>query len=339
MSHIELPVQLAKQVEQKKDSENRNWLFTQNNPTMTDEEFYSYLENLNHVKYFVFCREKAPSTGTIHFQGYIEFVQSKLHSTVRNLLPKTHLLPRGGTKKDCIDYVKKQGRFADKKDTQIGEIYEFGETVEQGGRKDLIEIHKEITLDRKHPDELLIERCLNKQQYDHAKNLYNVVIKQDNRKQRRLELKQNVFYIYGKTEVGKTRYVLDKHGDENVFIMSNYAEGNWDKEKFDGYEGEKVILFDEFRSNIPLGRMLRYLDIYYCLLPARYADKIAQYTTVYITSNWTLEQQYKNIQEKFPLDWQAFKRRISKIINLETNSKQSPVMLEPVSDKTLDTIF
>ena len=42
--------------------------------------------------------------------------------------------------------------------------------------------------------------------------------------------------------------------------------------------------------------MLNYLDIYPVMLPARYYDRVACYTTVYIPSNIPLEQQYTEIQ-------------------------------------------
>ena len=77
---------------------------------------------------------------------------------------------------------------------------------------------------------------------------------------------------------------MDKHGYKNVFRVTNYAH------PFDGYRGERVLLFDEFRSSLPLADMLKYLDGYPLMLPCRYADKVACFTEVYIISNIPLEQ-------------------------------------------------
>lgn len=60
--------------------------------------------------------------------------------------------------------------------------------------------------------------------------------------------------------------------------------------------------------------MLQYCDIYPVELRARYANKYACYHTVYIVSNWTLEDQYKNIQDENPESWNAFLRRIKEVI-------------------------
>ena len=56
--------------------------------------------------------------------------------------------------------------------------------------------------------------------------------------------------------------------------------------------------------------MLNYLDVYPLMLPARYSDRVACYTTVYITSNIPLEEQYQEIQRRKPETWRAFVRRI-----------------------------
>ena len=123
------------------------------------------------------------------------------------------------------------------------------------------------------------------------------------RRVRRLGLK--VTYIYGATGVGKTRSVLDKYGDENVYRVTNY------KHPFDGYKGEQVLIFDEFRSSIPLADMLNYLDVYPLMLPSRYADRVACYTRVFIISNIPIEKQYPLVQLEEPASYQAFLRRIN----------------------------
>ena len=63
--------------------------------------------------------------------------------------------------------------------------------------------------------------------------------------------------------------------------------------------------------------MLCYLDIYPVQLPARYMDRTACYEKVYILSNLGLEEQYRDVQNKSPETWNAFIRRISKIIELQ----------------------
>lgn len=100
---------------------------------------------------------------------------------------------------------------------------------------------------------------------------------------------------------------MEKYGYENVFRAINY------KHPFDGYKGQDVILFDEFRSSLMIDDMLKYLDGYPVMLPCRYSDKVACFTKVYIVSNIPFEKQYPNVQINEPETFAAFKRRFTSI--------------------------
>ena len=113
-----------------------------------------------------------------------------------------------------------------------------------------------------------------------------------------------VIYLEGPTGTGKTRDVLLAE-NYNVFIVDDYSH------VWDGYEQQDCVFFDEFRSQIEMSEMLRWLDGNPVRLRARYANPVACYTRVYIASNWKLEEQYKYIQQSRPADWMALLRRIS----------------------------
>ena len=81
-----------------------------------------------------------------------------------------------------------------------------------------------------------------------------------------------------------------------------------------GVRIEDVLVLEEFHSQIPISAMLNYLDIYPLTLPARYTDRIACYTKVYITSNIPLEEQYRDIQRYQMETWRAFLRRVQNVI-------------------------
>ena len=78
--------------------------------------------------------------------------------------------------------------------------------------------------------------------------------------------------------------------------------------------GKDVLVLEEFHSQIPISAMLNYLDIYPLTLPARYTDRVACYTTVYITSNIPLSEQYMDIQRYQLETWRAFLRRVQNVI-------------------------
>jgi len=234
---------------------------------------------------------------------YIENPTQVSFSTLKKLLPNCHLEKRRGTKQEAYNYVTKTK-------TRIGEPFGNGEidlTDHQGKRTDLKKIVEmlndgasEQDIRQEYPLQYLLMRGKIR---DYIQSLKEEEFKDI----RRLNLE--VTYIFGDTGTGKTRYVLDKYGDKNVFRMTRYGKRE-DEEKFDGYTGQDVIIFEEFRSRISISNMLNYLDVYGVSLPARYGDKTACYTKAYIISNWQLEQQYKNIQQEYPETWKAFLRRI-----------------------------
>lgn len=115
-------------------------------------------------------------------------------------------------------------------------------------------------------------------------------------------------YLAGDTGTGKTRYVMEKHGYSNVYRVTNYDSG-----AFDQYDGQEVVVFEEFRSGFKIQQMLNFLDGYPVQLPARYANKMAKFTKVYIVTNWDLNDQYRSVQTAHKKTWDAFLRRIDGI--------------------------
>ena len=136
-------------------------------------------------------------------------------------------------------------------------------------------------------------------------------------------------YIWGETGAGKTRSIMEQHGYSKVYRVTDYAH------PFDNYKGQDVILFEEFRSSLPLAAMLNYLDGYPVELPCRYANKVAIYTKVYLVSNIPLDEQYRNIQKDEPESWKAFNRRIHEVRSMTKQFEELP------QDEALDwdTIF
>lgn len=121
-----------------------------------------------------------------------------------------------------------------------------------------------------------------------------------------------VVYLWGEPGTGKTRSIYEQHGAENVYRITDYPRSGL---RFDGYNrSQDVLVFEEFYSDkVPINQMLNLLDIYPLELPARYDNKVACYTKIYIVSNIPLEQQYKFEQKEMPATWTAFRRRIHRI--------------------------
>ena len=124
--------------------------------------------------------------------------------------------------------------------------------------------------------------------------------------------KLEVTYLYGASGVGKTWGIFEQH--DPLGDLPHYQLPGCKGISFDGYNGQDVLVFEEFNSQVPIEDMLNYLDIYPLHLPARYNDRVACYTKVYLTSNLPLEKQYRAEQWDRPETWRAFLRRIHNVI-------------------------
>jgi len=78
----------------------RNYILTINNPTLSDDEFFDYLKSLNHIKYFIFQREKGKEKETPHFQLYLEFTLGKTFNTMKEYFPTAHIQQRNSSMTD-----------------------------------------------------------------------------------------------------------------------------------------------------------------------------------------------------------------------------------------------
>lgn len=266
------------------------------------DSFNTYLQQLDHIKYFCFQFEKGDEKEVEHIQLYIEFEVGKRFDTMKKLFPRAHIESRKGSKEQARDYCRKA-------DTRIGEVYEFGEFNEVGERSDINDI---IEMVRSGYSNTEIMSTFPKQYFMYNKHINTVRQTLLEEKYSRVFRKLDVTYIWGAPGVGKSRYVMEKY-NYDCCRVSNFGRG-----AFDSYSGHDVIIFEEYSPNhcFAINNMLFYLDGYPLRLPCRYNDKVACYTKVYIISNLPLNKQYPIVQSEQPFVWEAFKRRINSVYQM-----------------------
>lgn len=284
----------------------RKYQLTFNNPIdhgFTHEVIKTTLNGFSGCVYWCLCDEIGEQQ-TPHTHLYAAFRNAVEFSTMQQRFYGAHIENAKGSHRDNRDYIRKDGKWRDtaKHETNLQDTFEeSGELPpESDKRQKQSERILELIESGASNAEILREcpTALN-----HLRNIdaaRQTLIEEENRTKYR-EL--TVTYLWGKTGVGKTRSVLEKYGYENVYRVTNYAH------PFDSYRGQPVILFDEFRSDLPTKDMLKYLDGYPLMLPCRYGDKVACFTVVYVVSNIPIEQQYPNVQHDEPETWRAFLRR------------------------------
>lgn len=289
------------------DSRSRKWQITINNPhdkSITHEAILDTIEEMNGILYYCLSDEIGES-GTYHTHIYLVSNNAIRFSTMKNKFPTAHFEIARGTSTDNRDYIFKLGKWKEHKkaETNLTDTHkEWGEIPleRQGARNNLADLYDMIKQGMDNFD-ILESTPENMMKLDKIERTRQVIKESEYRNTFR---KLTVTYISGDTETGKTRYVMESNGYENVYRITDY------KHPFDGYQGQPVICFEEFRSSLPIASMLNYLDGYPLELPCRYSNKIACYTSVYIVSNISLEKQYEYEQENETETWNAFLRRI-----------------------------
>lgn len=252
--------------------------------------------------------------GTYHTHIYIAFKNSVMFSSLQKRFYGVHIDVAHGTSKENRDYIRKEGKWLDdeKHDTNLTDTFEeFGIIPDE--RQPRIKASEDILNMIEagaNNAEILHKYPSSMTRIQHIEAARQTLLAEEYRKTFRI---LDVNYISGKTGIGKTRTIMEKHGYENVYRVTNYSH------PFDSYKSEPVILFDEFRSSLPITEMLNYLDGYPIALPCRYNDKVACYTTVYIVSNIPFSAQYPNVQLAESETWNAFQRRFNNIIDMRTN--------------------
>ena len=295
------------------DTQSRKYQLTINNPQDCDMSHDRIMERLNlfHPAYFCMADEIS-STGTYHTHVYVVSHSPMRFSTFKRRFPTAHIEAAHGTSKENRDYIRKEGKWAEtaKAETSVaGTFVEFGELpseAEENAPK-MFQLLQDVTAGFTTPEIIRNNPAFAFKGRDIdalRETLTAERFKTENRDVR-------THYLYGDTGTGKTRCIFERHKAEDICRITDY--GRRDGLRFDAYHGQDVLVFEEFHSQVPINAMLNYLDIYPLMLPARYNDRVACYTTVYITSNLPLEQQYTDIQRNKPETWRAFLRRIHEV--------------------------
>lgn len=246
--------------------------------------------------------------GGIHVQAYFEFYDQLRISQVKERLQDNtlHSEPRKGTRVQARDYCLKDntpyfevnypewsdhgGRIPGTDSVQLGKF-----RVKQGHRTDLDQV-SECIKDGKTEAEIF-ESC--PAQYIK----YSTGIRRARNLLGRSRLNTyhpiTVHVLWGDTRSNKTRTVLDKYGPQNVYspVWSASAQKFW----FNDYDGQKILLINEFYGQARTAIMQQLLDHYRMSVESKGDTVISNWDKIYITSNCHPKDWYSgwaNIPEK-----------------------------------------
>ncbi len=306
------------------DKKTRSWIFTLNNPT--DEEIAQLLVSSaveGTVEILAVCHEIGDS-GTPHLQGMIEFKHAKTLTAFKKWAGSSryHLQKRKGSVRRAWAYAMKgeqskteweaEGEHGDNWGLNRRVCAEIGcpaeEEAQEGGTWPRI-----VEMVKKGSSYLEIVDAFPSVAVSQGSAIKQYMTEYHNSRMGWRDL--TTMAIYGPTGVGKTRSIMEAYGYANCYRVTDY------KNAWDAYNGEDVVILEEFRNSLKIEQMLNYLDGYPVRLPCRYADKMAQFTKVFIVSNWKWNQQYDGIQMNYPETYAALMRRIPVVLELQTQEE------------------
>jgi len=271
-------------------TQSRYWLVTINNP-----RDYRMIELWPGITYAAWQHEKGEE-GTDHIQGYIVFDKKTRLSALKKLdHGRGHWEVRRGTHAEAKTYCTKE-------ESRVEGPWFLGTDANvkekaQGKRSDLDAV--KAAIDEGRDEGYLVENYFG----DCAK--YFKFFQQYKRmKTNQRTFKTEVIVIYGPTGTGKSHHC-------SVTFPGAYwkPKGDW----WDGYDGHKVVVIDEFYGWLAYDFMLRLLDCYPLIVPTKgsFASFVAK--TIVITSNKHPRDWYNETKFPFP----PLERRITKLIHMD----------------------
>ena len=351
----------------KTDKRARCWVFTLNGlevswadwSILNVNHFIESLEKRSEVRFISGGVETAPNSGRAHFQGYIEFNKALRWTAVGSLLDSrfkiqkhrskskqrdlprgysyalkggvhnlTYISPKKGTREQARDYSMKQGKYEDESECQILSPISFGKWVDNGQRLDLEDLATDIENGKQdieifNRDPVAFMR--------HQRMIRETRSMLHSNKWRYVYRDVEVCYISGPTRCGKTTLITDHFGYQDVHRITD-EENPWDT-----YTDQNVIIFEEFRQTFSLREMLAWLEGHPVELPARYFNRQASFTKIFIISNWPWSKQFEHERENMPEDYAALMARIHH--NIEFIKQGDSYTIKAHSPNDLSNIF
>lgn len=253
----------------------------------------------NDLVYMICQVEKAPSTGKYHIQGFISLSKRTPLTMLKRLFSKTaHWEVARGTPKENKEYCTKS-------ESHINGPWEFGELPGgKGTRSDLKGIFKMVSEKK---DNLAILKATEGKSSRFEKQINYIRFTLNEADSDRQATGVKVIVLYGPTGVGKTYSAVNTFGKSDYHLQECPSHKDT-KMWFDGYQGQKTLILDDFSGDFCNYRyLLRVLDKYKLKVEVKGGHAWAVWDTVIITTNVHPANWFTGV------DLAPLKRRITEI--------------------------
>lgn len=245
----------------------RGYVFTLNNYTEEEEE--KLIQTQGHM-YLIYGKEVGEK-GTPHLQGFIYFKNQRSFNSVKKLLgTRYHIEKQMGTNQQAIDYCKKEGIYREIGSPPIGQVGKKCTVEERAAKNKRL---RDTSL-----NELVDKGEISIKEVRALKNA-RMDLAQEN-KEYTHEGVRGEWYV-GPPGTGKSHKARSEN--PGAYIK---AQNKW----FDGYQGEKVIILDDYDTPT-LGHYLKiWTDKWSCSGEIKGGTVNLQHEKFIITSNYRIEE-------------------------------------------------
>jgi len=243
-----------------------------------------YLQSLKGRNYMLVSREFAPKTGNEHYHIYVQFKYTTTLS--RKKLLSTNIQICRGTPQQNIDYVKKEGDILlEEGEPRLGKGSGKGYTIKE------------------------VKAMTNEERENLPFTSYNRLqaLKRDEISVLKASLSYKnveVYYIFGKSGAGKTKYAMDAIKDlydkklieSDAYNKVKYSGSYWNGVSIDNMT--KVALYDDFRDyHMPPSEFIQFIDYNVNVMNIKYGFAMNNFKYIFITSIQNPYDLYKKYQK------------------------------------------
>ena len=241
--------------------------------------------------------------GHYHVQGYIQFNCKMTLAACKKINKEAHWEPRRGTHQQAKDYCMKE-------DSRVSGPWELGhEKGDQGSRNDLEAIAELVKAKKTN---LEIVESVGASASKFAKHIQFLRFTFCEAESDRQLQGVKVIILYGPSGSGKTYAAVNFLAGGHDYYICEAPSHAQSKVWFDGYEGQKTLILDDFEGSFCAYRfLLRLMDCYKLKVEYKGGHCWAVWTTLVITTNI------------FPLAWykdvnlEPLKRRVTELRYME----------------------
>lgn len=235
---------MPKSVKPKWPKKSRAFVVTDWN--LNEKEDYERMLGKSTITFIAWGLESCPKTGTEHNQTFLYWknpvsTSKKALNTMGGMFGEKHCFvePMLGSFQDNEKYCSKEGK-----------LNKVGKEPRQGYRGDLIEIKNMVLAGEMTSDDLCMGDPMTFHMYGRTVERLETI---HLRSKFRTEMTQGI-WIWGPSGVGKSHKAFEGFDPKTHYLKP--LEDIW----WDGYSGQEIVIFNEFRGQIPFAELLALAD-------------------------------------------------------------------------------